>query len=116
MDKHSFYATLTAHIEISDSDFKLLLESAANHYDNTVQSSVRAGGFMYGFNNRRNWSKGEDKIVELSTSQTGLVLKSIEFNGTDKALHLYKRIYNIAMEMQNKEIELNKTLNNNQNG
>lgn len=116
MEKHSFFAKLEARVEISDSDFNLILEHAANHYDNTVKSSVRVGGFLYGFKNRREWSKGEDKIVELTERELGLVLKSIEFSLSDQAIHIGRRLYAIAMELQEKFIEVNKTLNNNQNG
>lgn len=114
-DKHSFFATLSAEVEISDSDFNLILENAANHYDSTVQDSVKIGGFLYGFKNRRDFSKGKDKIVELTSRQLGLVLKSIEFNNSNQAIFLCKRLYKIAMEMQQKTIELNKTINNGNN-
>lgn len=110
MNKHSYIATLSANIELSDSDFNLLLESARNHYDNTVNSTIRVGGNLYGAKNRREFSNGENKFVEFSESQLGLALKSLEYQHRDDASMLYVRLYGIVREMHAKWKEINDEL------
>lgn len=110
--KHSFTSELTANIEISDSDLKLLLEISSNHYDDAVKAMSRIGGFLYGFKNRRDFSAGEDKTVELTGRKIGLILKSLELNNSDQTNGIAKTLYAILNEMQRKTIYINKRMEN----
>jgi len=105
--EYKFLAEIKAVIEISDSDFKMLLEQSANHYDHTVQSASMVGGFLYGFHNRRLFSKGEDKKIELSTREMGLILKSLELNNSNNCNRLGRSIHKILQATANKAIEIN---------
>lgn len=112
-NKHSFYATLTAVVYISDKDFELLLQLSSNHYDHKVQSISMIGGFLYGNKGKRDFNPSDEELkeLELSTRQIGLLLKSLEMCATDDGSYLANRFYNIAMELQAKQEQLNKTLN-----
>ena len=109
--KYSFYAELKLHIELADNIFNMLLETCKNHYDGTVQRTVMVGGFLYGAKNRRDWSKGEDKELELTFRQADAILKALEMNNSDNAESLSKTIYNALEEMYAKQKEINAGLN-----
>ena len=89
MSKHSYIAELKANIELNDSDFNLLLDCSARHYDSTVRSISEVGGFLYGLNNRRNFSNGADLTTEFSERELGLLIKSIEFTGSPQSYQLF---------------------------
>ncbi len=108
-DKHSFWATLTATIEINDSDFELIQESCKHHYDFKIKSLVEVGGFLYGAKNRRDWSP-EDKEIEFTFRQIDSVMKSLEMYTTEQSYALYSRLRSIIMEINEKTIALNDTL------
>jgi len=108
--KYTFSAELRAKIEISDSDFRLLLESSSRHYDHAVQSISMVGGFLYGYNNVRDFSNGENKTVGVTMREIGLMLKSLEGVATDKADFLGRHLYKIVEELAKKSEELNKVL------
>ena len=107
---HQFFATLSVEIDMSDKDFNILLQCASNHYDFTVQSGAAVGGFLYGLKNRRDFSNGEYKKIEVSTRQIGLILKSLEGNGTDEARYIGENLYRIAMELHSTASEINNSL------
>lgn len=110
MEKHSYFATLSATIELSDSEFNLLLESAKNHYDSTVNSTVCVGGHLYGAKGRRDYSEGKDKNVDFSERQLGLALKSLEIQNTEISMSLYIRLTGIVKDMHAKWNEINEDL------
>lgn len=113
MEKHFFIAELKANIELSDSDFNLLLKCSRSHYDSTVQSASMVGGFLYGINNRRNWSKNNSEIdlsTEFTYRQIDTMLKSLEFVNTKEALKLMVRLTTIVSDMLAKNNEINKQL------
>ena len=110
MKKHSFFATLSATVELSDNEFNLLLESAQKHYDGTVNSTICVGDHLYGAKGRRNFSEGKDKNVDFTERQLGLALKSLEIQNTDLSIALYVRLIGIVKDMQAKNIEINEDL------
>ena len=110
MKKHSFFANLSATIELSDLEFNLLLESAKNHYDGTVHSTICIGGYLYGAKGRRDYSEGKDKNVDFSEHQLGLALKSLEIQNTDMSVALYVRLTGIVKDMHAKWNEINEDL------
>jgi len=119
MGKHSFYATLSANIELSDEEFELICEHAEHHYDYTVKSSVKRGGFLYGAKGSRDYAAKQDtaddlwkdyRTREYTSRNIQTMLKAIEFNQSEAALNLYKRLRNIAMEMQEKQMLINNNL------
>lgn len=122
--KHSFYATLTAEVEITDEEFDLICECCKNHYDYKVKSLIEHGGFLYGANNKRNFSKEyareamedfKDNDIEFSTSQLNITMKSLEqyyhSPKNEAKFILSKRLHNIFDELQEKQQEINKSLN-----
>lgn len=109
--KHTFWAELKPCIEFDDVDFDYIKNAAAIHYDAKVQATVEVGGFLYGFSNRREWSKGEDKVLELTDRQMQLIMKSIEFDNSEIACRISKRLWAISKELRDKSEEINKQFN-----
>lgn len=109
-DSHTFYATLQAHIELNDKDFEFLKERASLHYDLKVKSSVEIGGFLYGLNNRRLFSNGENKVLTVSSNELQTMMKAIEFGSGEHGAFLYNRFHRIWDELQQKQIEINKSV------
>lgn len=112
--KHYFFATLTAIIELSDEEFELLFNEAERHYDFTVRSSTQIGGLLFGIKNRRSIAKefGEvDNEVSFSEREIGLMLKALEMTMIPAGPKLYRRLIEIAKELQQKTVEVNKPLN-----
>ena len=105
--EYSFFAELKLNIVIEDDLFNMLLETCANHYDGWVRQSVQVGGFLYGAKNRRDWSKGEDKELELTSRQADTILKALEMNNSDNANNLYKTLCIALAEMSKKADEIN---------
>ncbi len=112
--KHFFQAVIMAHVEISDNDFDFILKSCRNHYDFTVKSSVVVGGFLYGFNNRRQFSKGEDKTLDLTSRQLGLIIKSLEMQHNDQGSRIGGYLWKVVNEMQDVFKKTNEQLLTNQ--
>ncbi len=56
MHQYYFVAILTAHIELTDEEFELLFNESARHYDYKVKTSTKVGGFLFGFQNQRNFA------------------------------------------------------------
>ncbi len=105
---HSFYATLSAHIDMDDSDFERLKEKASRHYDSTVKSSVEVGGFLYGLTNRGEFSNGENKTLELSGRELQLCIKALEFDNSDHTKAISKRLIGVLNEMYFQQEQINK--------
>lgn len=75
-----FSAELTASIEIPDLEFNYLYRFCATHYDSRVQEAANIGEFLYGTKNRREFSNGEDKCIDVTFRQCDLLLKSLEMD------------------------------------
>ncbi len=108
--KHSFYATLSVNIEVSDKDFELMMQTCCNHYDNTVQDLVRVGGFLYGAKNRREWNV-DSKDIDFTERQLGLILKAFEMNNSDQAKNICKNLWSIVNSLHETHTEVNANLN-----
>lgn len=108
--KYTFYAELKLHIELPDNIFNMLLETCKNHYDSRVKESVQVGGFLYGAKNRRDWSNGENKELELTFRQADTILKALEMNNSDNANYLGEAIFRALNEMREKSNEINAKL------
>lgn len=112
--KHYFFATLTTVLELSDEEFGLLFKEAENHYDYKVKASTQVGGILYGFRNRRSFameSGNTDNEVEFIERELGLMMKALEMTRETFGITLYKRFLDIAKELQQKTVEVNKSLN-----
>lgn len=107
---HSFWAELKPQIEFDDADFDYIKKAAAAHYDYTVQQTVQVGGFLYGFTNRREFSKGEDKVLDITDRQMQLIMKAIEFDNSETGRRISKRLWGISRELRDKSEEINKQL------
>lgn len=113
---HSFYATLTANIFVSDEDFNFIFECFQRHYDTTIKMAADVGGFLYGFRNRRikfydtEVITDEDRILDLSNRQIQLILKSLEMYRTDQASSINIRFHKILHELVEKQDQLNKNI------
>jgi len=107
MKEYSFYATLTASVQISDEEFNLIMISAKEHYDFKIQSSVESGGWLYGAKNRRDFYCGENKELEMTSTQMQLVMKSLEFPVREKGSELYGKILKIFTLMQETQKDIN---------
>lgn len=106
-------AKLIAHIEIEDEDFDFIKKCCKHHYDFKVKSSVEVGGFLYGYTNRREWSKGQDKVLELEFRQIDLLLKALEMGQyieLGKAAVISVKLKKILTCMNEKYAELNPEL------
>jgi len=108
--KYNLWAEIEINIEFSDSDWAFLLECFAHHYDGYIKSCVEQGGFMYGRNNRRIFSNGENKYCELTFRQLDSVLKAIEFNPSEQADRLNSELWKIVHDVRATSEEVNKNL------
>ncbi|MCK9417138.1 hypothetical protein M0Q97_10830 [Candidatus Dojkabacteria bacterium] len=121
MKKYCFFAELKLNVEFTDEEFEIIFNDASNHYDSTVKATAFPGygGFLHGMKNRRNWEKesgnSPDYAYEwdLSYKDLNLILKAIEFDENDDAKILYYKLRKIVEEMQNANVEINKTLKKN---
>lgn len=111
MKAGTFSVELIANVEIHDQDFALLLQEASRHYDGTIQRSVCQGGFLYGLNNRRTFSKGKDIVCDLTGRQLDLLLKTLEQNHSDRALFLSQKLFNVLNKLTSTYKELTASLN-----
>lgn len=103
---HSFYATLTANVFVSDDDFDFIYQCFQRHYDTTIKMAADVGGFLYGFKNRRTKFYPEEEIndeynrtIELSNRQIQLVLKSMEMQSSEQASAINLRFHKIISEL-----------------
>lgn len=110
--EYKFCAELSAGVVFADDDFAMILEVAARHYDGKVNNSVCVGGFLYGYKNRRDFSDGEDKTVFLNQSQLNLVMKTLEFERTDRGQYIRGRLVKIFFELQRNMEAINKAFGN----
>jgi hypothetical protein len=114
MEQYYFIATLTASVKLNDQEFDLLFHEAATHYDFDVQFSTRIGGFLYGFQNSRNFFKESGDIndeVIFSERQLDLMMKALEFSQSEPASQLRSKLLDIFKELQQKTVAVNKPLN-----
>ena len=112
---HSFYATLTANVFLNDVDFYFICLGCQNHYDFTVRQSNEVGGFLNGFRNRRTPFEGfipqdEDRVVEFTARQLGLIMKSFEMQSGEQVSRLNLMFHKIANEMAIKQQSINKNI------
>lgn len=110
-DRHSFFAVINFVVELNSEDFKLLWDAMANHYDGTVQSCTKLGGFMYGWKNSRDFAekKGETRdIKNLESHDMQLILKSLEMDFSAAGHILAKRMWSIVREAMAYSEEINK--------
>lgn len=106
--KHILFATLSAMIEFSDEEFSFLEKVSKRHYDSTVKSMFDIGNFMYGYKNRREFSK----VCNLSMRQLGLLAKSLEIETKSMSRPLMKRLLDAMKDINSKSEEINKQLQN----
>jgi hypothetical protein len=106
-----FWAELKAIVVFSDDEWRWLLLSFEHHYDSTLKTAVDKGGWLYGMNNRRMFSNGECTDVELSQRQLGWMMKSLEMDVLSCSKELYKKLKDIFFKLQEKQNEVNETLN-----
>jgi len=108
--KYSFYATLTANVFLDDNDFYFLKNVFANHYDFNIRRCAEIGGFLHGYHIRRSPINGmditdDDRIVDFTSMQLGLVLKSLEMQNSEQSSKLNLMFHKIANEMaQNQKL------------
>lgn len=113
---YSFYATLTANVFLNDSDFYFLFESFKRHYDRTINASAEVGGFMYGRKVHRNPFTGweptdEDRVIEFTSRQLGLVMKCLEMERGEQASRLNMMFHKIASETASSQNFINENIN-----
>lgn len=117
MKKYCFCAELKLNVDFTDEEFNIIFNDALHHYDSTVKAMTKPGygSFLYGMKNRRDWEKTSGDSPDyayswdLTSKDLNLILKAIEFDENDDAKTLYRKLRNIFQEMQNANIELNKT-------
>jgi hypothetical protein len=114
MNRHSFYATLQAHILLIDAEFDFIFSCMEKHYDFTIKQATKQGGFMYGLKNRRTRFYPEEIIddesrtIDVSNRELQLLIKSMEMYND---YNIQSKLSAILSEMIQKQNELNKTLN-----
>jgi len=113
--KYSFYATLTANVFLDDSDFDFITEVCRNHYDRAVREIVGVGGFLFGFKVRRtpyaDWlPSDEERIVEFTARQLGLIMKSFEMQSGEQASRLNLMFHKVAHEMATTQKLINESI------
>lgn len=108
--KHSFHTHIIADIELSDDEFNFIFQSCQQHYDYKIKSLAKSGGFIYGFKNRREFSKDEDKILDLNFRQIDLLCKSLEYSQEDIAYEIHKNFKLILDSINTITFELNQQL------
>lgn len=117
MKKYRFCAELKLNVEFTDDEFNIIFNNASNHYDSTVKATTIPGhgAFLHGIKNRRDWEKTSGDSPDyafdwdLSFRELNLILKAIEFDQNYDAITLYHKLREIFQEMQNTNIEINKT-------
>lgn len=113
---HSFYATITANVFVSDEDFNFIYECFQRHYDATIKMSANVGGFLYGLRNSRvkfydtEIITDEDRILDLSNRQIQLIIKSLEMYRTDQASDINFRFHKILHELAKSQDSINKNI------
>lgn len=108
--KYTLEVEVSANIELSDTDFNIIQESMCAHYDGTVVSATRVGGFIYGFGNSRVLSEGKNKTHNVSRREISLMLKGLETNSSTKSRVLGQSLWDILNKMSEKNEEINKQL------
>jgi hypothetical protein len=114
--KYNFYATLTANVFLDDNDFDFIYKGFESHYDTTIKLSAKVGGFLYGYKFRRTPISDlevitdEDRVVEFSARQLGLIMKSFEMQSGEQASRLNLMFHKIANEMAIKQQTINKNI------
>lgn len=112
-DKHTFFAKLEIHVDLSDEDFNHLLKQAEHHYDGKVKTSVELGGFLYGLKNRREFSEeadDKDTILTVDERDFQLMMKALEMDKSQRGQAMTKRFWTIVHDMQKKHTEINNML------
>ena len=114
-NKHSFHATLTANVFVSNEDFYFIFNVLKSHYDITVQMSVGHGGFIYGLQNRRTPLKGldvtdDDRVCDFTSRQLGLIINSLEMQSSDQASLISLRFNQILNGLLRSQQAINKNI------
>lgn len=112
---HSFYATLTANVFVSDEDFYFIYDCFQKHYDHKLQYAAEVGGWLYGRKVRRtpyaDWTPSdEDRVIEFTFRQMDSILKSMEMQQTEQASKIYLRFSKIMGEMNTSQKTINKNI------
>lgn len=114
--KFSFYCRLIINIDIEEEQWNYLLKCCDAHYDYKVNSSIKLGGFLYGFEGSREFSKKKDVTVDVTSHQLQLMMKALEMpvdypNQMKMALKFTMDLHNIWREYAKKTEEINNQLN-----
>jgi len=112
---HSFYATLTANVFVSDEDFYFIYQCFERHYDHKIKSASEVGGWLYGRKVHRtpyaDWKPtDEDRIIDFTFRQIDSILKSLEMERSEQASEINLRFHKIISEMQIKQQTINKNI------
>ena len=114
--KYWFYCKLQINIDIEEEQWNYLLKCCEHHYDYTVQSAVRHGGFLYGFKGRRDFSEKKDITIDVNSRQFQIMMKALEMpvdypTQMKMALKFTKELHDIWSEYAKKTVEINNQLN-----
>lgn len=112
---HSFYATLTANVFLSDEDFYFIYECFQRHYDHNIKAASEVGGWLYGRKVHRtpyaDWlPSDEDRVIEFTFRQMDYILKSMEMQRSEQASLINLRFHKIIGEMMSQQNSLNKNI------
>ena len=112
---HSFFATLTVNVFVSDADFNFIYSCFQKHYDTRIKMAADVGGWLYGRRIHRTpfdgWNPTDnERIVEFTSNQIDSVLKSLEFNDTKQGSDINFRFYKIISEMKIQQQTINKNI------
>lgn len=100
---------IVAVVDMPDAEFYFLFDSCKNHYDYTIKSFTKVGGFLYGNRNRRQFSLN-DISIELTLRQCDSLLKALEMGSDEMSLSLFKTIYKLFHFMRSKRDVINEQL------
>jgi hypothetical protein len=79
--EHSLYCRLEAEVKLTDQEFEFLVTCCKHHYSYDCTSLIEVGGFMYGWNGRREFekTKGDGRSsYNLTFRQMDTLLKVLE--------------------------------------
>lgn len=108
--KFKIGCSLVVFVKFSDQQWNLIMQAFKQHYDWGLKSAVEIGGWMYGLNNGRILSKGENKEAELTFRQADSILKSIELEFDSSACEIRLALHAILKKMNSTYELLNKQL------
>lgn len=104
--KHTFNAIITADVEMSAADLRVIIAAAETHYDHTVKAASERGGFLYGAKNRMDFGGGPRASIHLTERQLGLALKALEMSRHADAPRITCELLDIVRALQSKWTEV----------